>query len=451
MKISAIRLIALREFRDLLRDRRTLLLVLVVPVILYPIFVLVGILFALSILDQKIVVGIAGYQSLPLKKEHIESVLFGSLYQTYCEMKLDDPPLLDGQSFHRRYLGPNNMEVNAIEIRFVKQGAADLLASRAVDVLIEISDDFIATYEQGQRPVVRITGREGDETSKIAVKKISAILDRWKNHLKEVRLARSGLPFDYDDALEIVNPQEAKPITERTADELRDLLIKFFPFLLVMWTMAGGLHPAIDLTAGEKERGTMETLLISPAERSEIVSGKFIAVALFSLGTAWWNVLWMGCGGILLSFFLPVAVLSWSGLIWGVIFAMPLAALFSAIAIGLGVCARSTKEGQYYLLPLFMLVLPLALWAMTPGLKLSFSLSLIPITGLSLLLQNLITPSGAHVPWACWFGVLSSLFLCVLVSLAWASSRFHREDILFREGQTLSLVVWLRRLLRPPQ
>ena len=74
--------------------------------------------------------------------------------------------------------------------------------------------------------------------------------------------------------------------------------------MLVMWSLAGALHPAIDLCAGEKERGTMETLLISPASRLEIVAGKFLAVWTLSTATVWWNLLWMGGGSLAGGYFL---------------------------------------------------------------------------------------------------------------------------------------------------
>src|SRR6185295_775943 len=71
-------------------------------------------------------------------------------------------------------------------------------------------------------------------------------------------------------------------------------LVRIFPFMLVMWSLAGALYPAIDVCAGEKERGTMETLLISPAGRGEIVWGKFLTIWMFSAGTAFLNILSMG-------------------------------------------------------------------------------------------------------------------------------------------------------------
>src|SRR5260370_2519733 len=72
------------------------------------------------------------------------------------------------------------------------------------------------------------------------------------------------------------------------------MLAKVLPVILILWSLAGALYPAVDVCAGEKERGTMETLLISPAVREEIVWGKFRAIWVFSPATALLNLLSMG-------------------------------------------------------------------------------------------------------------------------------------------------------------
>src|SRR5206468_5173560 len=79
------------------------------------------------------------------------------------------------------------------------------------------------------------------------------------------------------------------------------LWARLFPFLLVMMSLTGAFYPAVDLCAGEKERGTMETLLISPASRAEIVVGKFLTVVLASMATALLNLASMGLTGIQLA------------------------------------------------------------------------------------------------------------------------------------------------------
>lgn len=430
-----------------MRDKRTLFIVLGLPIILYPVFVLVGILFALSMMEQKVRIGVSGAQHLPQPEAHAEAFLGGGLLQVHSERPPVFPPLIVNGQIDERYLH-TELDLGAVELKLLDSDDKGPLDSRQVDAMLIVEPGFADKITQNERPKVTILGRDGDETSKLAVKRLGGIINRYQQKLKEVRFARKKLAIDYDQSIEVVDPQEAKGVQFKTADELRDVLVKFVPFLLVMWTMAGSLHPAIDLTAGEKERGTMETLLISPAERSEIVAGKFIAVWIFSLATAIWNLLWMGGGAVLLGVFLPVPVVSLIGLTWGILFAIPLAALFSAVAIGLGVFARSTKEGQYYLMPLFLVTLPLTLLSMTPGLKMSLALSFVPITGLSMLLQRLMSVAGEPVPVEYWCGVVFSLCACVLLSLWWASRQFRSEGVLFREAEQVGFFGKLRLRFR---
>jgi sodium transport system permease protein len=446
MRRSIIRLIARRELRDLLRDRRTLFIVVVLPALLYPVFGLVGVLFAMTMIDQKVVVGVAGIENQPHVPLHAAAFLAGGLLQVECERRFDYPPLIVGDRVVPEYIH-SQTELDNVAIVPVPADDDSALREHRIDVLIIIPPGFAEQIDKGERPKLSILGRDGDENSKLAVRRMGGIVNRWQKKLKDVRFARRGLPPDFDEPINVYDPQEAKEVIHKTADELRDMLVKFFPFLLVMWTMAGALHPAIDLTAGEKERGTMETLLISPAERSEIVSGKFLAVWLFSYVSALCNLFWMGGAALALSLLLPNPIISLGGLAWASLFAVPLAALFSAVAIGLGVFARSSKEGQYYLVPLFLTVMPLCLWSMTPGLKFTLGISFVPITGLTLMLQRFMAVSAEPVPISCCIGVFISLVLCVTLSLWWAASQFHRESVLFREAERLSLKGWLRTLI----
>src|SRR5213079_491099 len=100
-----------------------------------------------------------------------------------------------------------------------------------------------------------------------------------------VRLARKGLDAQFDDPFDIEEPPAPQP-----TESILDMVVRLFPFMLVMWSLAGALYPAVDLCAGEKERGTMETLLITPAGREEIVLGKFLTIWVFSAATALLNL-----------------------------------------------------------------------------------------------------------------------------------------------------------------
>jgi sodium transport system permease protein len=287
--------------------------------------------------------------------------------------------------------------------------------------------------------MMRVLGRDGEENSKLAVQRVTGVLHRWADDVKAVRFARHGLPPDFDHPIDIRDPQSEKTSEKKVADELRDMLVKVIPFLLVMWMLTGSVYPAIDMTAGEKERGTMETLLISPAERTEIVAGKFVATACFGFCTALWNVLLMvvavGVAPLLAPNLFGHGLLSLSGLAACILAAIPLALLFAALALSLGIFARSTKEGNYYMVPLFFLVLPLAYWSMTPGIELDRFTSWVPLANALLLQQRLMSVRPDPFPWQYVPAVFISLTACITLALWAAVHQFHRESVLFREAQ----------------
>ena len=234
-----------------------------------------------------------------------------------------------------------------------------------------------------------------------------------------------------------------------------------FPFLLVIMALTGAFYPAIDLCAGEKERGTMETLLLSPASRTEIVVGKFLTVMVASITTALLNLISMGLTGVQIAAQLAntgptrsgarmAAVLAPphpSSYFWMMILLIPLAAFFSALCIALATLARSMKEGQYYMTPLYLVSLPLILVTLSPEIKLDRFFCLVPITGPSLLLKTLIL--GEYGKARLFFiPVLIQTLIYAALALRWAVDLFQREDVIFRESEVFSLRLWARQLIR---
>src|SRR3954469_8364838 len=104
MRRSVVRLIARREVRDLLRDRRTLMIVLGLPALLYPAFVVVGLAFAASLMDQKTVIGVVGMEHLPAAKSHPEALLAGGALAVEADRKWDDPALFVDGEFNPKLL-----------------------------------------------------------------------------------------------------------------------------------------------------------------------------------------------------------------------------------------------------------------------------------------------------------------------------------------------------------
>jgi sodium transport system permease protein len=471
MRWSIIRLIWLRELRDQLRDRRTLFMIAGLPVLLYPLLGLAVLRFAQTFAGRPSVVGIVcgpgGAEDFPARRlrdadRHpvpglawlaavpagpagpLERLAGAAALAEAGHTVLDYPLLVHGGE-----LAPEYQEVAAqlrLQIEPLSADAAMArLDDKKVDVLLLAPADFLTRLARGEGPALEIKTRK-DDRSRQAAARLPVLLELWKHDLVNVRLARQGLPGGFDQVFRLREPQIGAAAAGRW---MSDLMLRTFPFFLVMWSLAGALYPAVDLCAGEKERGTMETLLISPAGREEIVLGKFLTIWVFSAGTALLNVLSMGISTWVLGPSLPSGSISPAALAWCVVLLVPLSALFSAICLAVGAYARSTKEGQYYLMPLFLVTMPLIFLTLAPGVELNPFYSMVPVTGVGLLMQRLMTaPSLGQVTWFYFAPVLAPVVLYSWLALRWAIEQFQREEVLFREAERLDLGLWLRRLFR---
>jgi sodium transport system permease protein len=493
MRWSIIRLIWHRELRDQLRDRRTIFMIAVLPILLYPVAGFGVMQLALGFLNQSSVVGIAGTDNLlpwapapaPPAPGSVAAWLaftppppstpLGSIAHLGSAAGLalgqpsrDYPPLIqmsDGQpAFNSRYVESNSslplrqsLRLRRVDIPLSSaQSPAEvldhidpsLLEQRKIDVLLVVPEGFQKRLSEGGKATLYVITREKDETSRLVNMRVTGVINRWRRDLKEVRLARQGLPIDFDEVVTIQDPQRAKPAAKQEEEGLFSVLVRIFPFILVMWSLAGALYPAVDLCAGEKERGTMETLLISPAGREEIVLGKFLTIWVFSAATALLNLLsmagttWQFGGAMPGAGFRPMA------LFWGVVLLLPLSAFFSALCLAVGAYARSSKEGQYYLVPLFLVTMPLIFLTLAPGVELNAFWSMVPVTGVALLLQKLMAQSHQGGLWLYFVPVLAPMMVYGWLALRWAIGQFQREEVLFREAERLDIGLWLQRLLR---
>jgi sodium transport system permease protein len=487
MRWSIIRLIWARELRDQLRDRRTVFMVVVLPLLLYPILGFGLLQFALGFGRPQSTVGVVGAENLPpppdpptpaqaaswLAAAPVNpgsgiDLVTGAAARAYLENSgrgKDYPPLLTDDEGTLRFLADyfdSLQEADTLALRLLDAPdapAADWpraidrapLAGKQVDLILAVPPDFRARLDAGERPTLYLLSRPGDDRSRLVNRRVHAALGQWRTRLKEVRLFRSGLPADFDSVFAIDNPERAKPSGARIAEGMYEMLVRVFPFMLVMWSLAGALYPAVDLCAGEKERGTMETLLITPASREEIVWGKFLTIWVFSAATTLLNLASMGVSTwqFAASGILPGDALRPAPLLWCVLLLVPTSAFFSALCLAVGAYARSSKEGQYYLMPLFLMSMPLIFLTLAPGVELNALYSMVPITGVALLLQRLMTASSAEqVPWLYFVPVMAPIFFYSWLALRWAIEQFKREEVLFREAERLDLGLWLRRLFR---
>jgi sodium transport system permease protein len=473
MRWPIIRLIWLRDLKDQLRDRRTVFMIAVLPILLYPLAGLGMLVIAPAFHARPAVVGVEGASAvLPWAPGGVEggaghvaswwaaapaapgvAPLCAALALQAGAPPL--PPLLvdgdDGPVVPPRYVQPPGLRV------VVLPGAPPVtsdevrtwpLESRQVDVLLAFPPSFQASLAAGLSPPVFLLARD-DDASQQARARLQTALIAWKQELRAASIARLGLPRGVAEGFHVLDPALDRPAAALSRQALFSTLVRVFPFILVMWALAGALYPAVDLCAGEKERGTMETLLISPASREEIVYGKFLTIWVFSASTALLNLFSMAATSFgFASAAAPLPSFRPAALFWAVVLLMPLSAFFSALCLAVGAYARSSKEGQYYLMPLFLGTMPLIGLTLAPGVELNPFYCMVPVTGVALLLQRLVAASADATAWAYLLPVLAPMLVYSWLALRWAVAQFHSEEVLFREAEQLDLRAWASRLLR---
>jgi len=430
-----------REVRDQVRDRRTLFMVFVLPLLLYPILGIGILQLSATLGERPRTVILLGAENLPgsppllnAARDRFEPILFP---------RAKDADLL-------------RVEIAPPGSRWTRPGAAEQgVRDRLADAVVSIPADVRAQVEAVGTAKFPIFYDSTAEPSQLTSLRVREVLERWADAIVEGRLARDKKPAGYTEPVKVA-AQDVAPEGKVGVN----IWARIFPFLLVIMALTGAFYPAVDLCAGEKERGTMETLLISPATRTEIVLGKFFTVMLASVTTALLNLISMGLTGVQIAAKLTeagpraggrmatiVAPPQPSSYFWMLLLLIPLAGFFSALCVALAVLARSMKEGQYYMTPLYLVSLPLILVTLMPEISLSLFYAMIPITGPSLLLKALILGEYATAR-AYFLPVILPTLVYGWIALRWAVDLFRREDVIFREAEVFDLRLWLLHLVR---
>lgn len=529
-------LILHREVRDQLRDRRTLFMVLVLPVLLYPSLGIGMLQMAMYFTEQPRQVVILNAEELP-EPQLVEGARFPARWfrsaETAAKLKvLTDAPIDEDSTSQiatdkrdqlledarkiqalverRNELAvqlapwraeladelpgvqsaairtaiqngetpdkPGNFSELEEEFQELKKSLGEQFALSKLQVLmivpegfrenVQAVNDLLSSREVNHEelqaiPLLRpvLVRNRADEKSDVAYRRVREALDKWERQLLKDRLEIARLPETVPDPVSLLS------IDVANNDEIAaSVWGKIFPALLVIMALTGAFYPAIDVAAGEKERGTMETLLICPATRSEIVVGKFLTVLLFSMATTILNLISMGfTGQYIVSATSSAASPVGMGqvplptplaLFWLGVLLVPLAAFFSALCLSLATFARSNKEGQYYLTPLFMVTMGMTMFSMSPSIELTASggaslfYCAMPIVGPALLLKALLMNPGNTEVLVFALPVLMSSVGYSLIALWWAVEQFKSEEVLFREAERFDLGLWLKQLLR---
>jgi sodium transport system permease protein len=401
MNPGAVAIVYRKEFTEWVRDRRTLISTVLVPLFLFPLM-MVG-FSALAV----VMVGKA-------EKETPKIMVLGGE---------DSPQLL-----------ASIRKLDTLEIVPYAGNWKDQISNKDIRAAVEFPKNFEKSLVTSNSETVKIYFYDGEMKSSFGANRIEKFLKDYRDTVIKNRLAAKNLPASVLAPFTIKQENVAPP--EKVSGATFG---SFIGYTVIILCMTGAMYPAIDLTAGEKERGTMETILSSPISRLDLVCGKFLLVFSASLATAVLSVISMGgsfailghtslmnssSGGQTLA--LNLGLLS---VVAVFLMALPLAFLFSAVLMTIALFAKSYKEAQSYLTPMtFLIVIP-AVASVMPGVELTPKLALIPILNTSLVCKEIIT--GTY-HWNSIALIFVSTCVYAGVALFLAFKTFQRESVLFR-------------------
>ena len=450
MNWSHVKLIFHREVRDQLRDRRTMFTICILPLLLYPLMGMVMMQVAQFHREQHVSIGIFGNENWPsdspliLESSHPSQIRWKTL-------TVDDAIGATLAQFQSVQAQNNSAVKNKSTESYIVNGKAaeKLLRQVHCDAVVWVPPGYHNSISDN--PLVILSNQRW-ERSQLAIRLLVEKLEGW--HLSWIRtqLAWTELGTALVDPLAIRQLDVSPPEVKRSL-----VWTKILPFVMLIWALTGAFYPAIDLCAGEKERGTLETLLCSPARRKEIVWGKLLTIMCFSVGTALLNLASMHMTtSIVMTQFSQLGAtdmvaslgpLPLHSMGWLILLVIPISAMFSALALAVASLARSTKEGQYYLMPLLLVGMPLVMLPMIPGATLSPGTSVIPVTGAVLLSRALIDGEYGlallHLP-----TVIAVTLVCCFLSKRWAIRQFESESVMFRDSERSSVAQWIRNVWR---
>jgi ABC-2 type transport system permease protein/sodium transport system permease protein len=434
----------LKELREILRDRRTIITLVVMPLLIYPLLAVVFQRFLVTSLsvsdDVKYVIGVdspIGVQMLNDQLKLGEAALADRQREEMGNAAAQDgsepearnvrgqPKPLANEKEPQPSVALVDIPIDNLQ-RFVEESALHLAAVHRV----ELVDDA----EKGlQTPLVwELIYRTGSPTSEAALQYVESRLQAGNEAGLNAELKRLGVAAELPAAI------ERRSISYSGAPVFS--LAALIPLILVLMTVTGAVYPAIDLTAGERERGTLETLIAAPVPRLGLLFAKYVAVLTVALLTAVVNLVSMTItahsSGLAASLFGGGMSL---GVVVKVLLLLALfAAFFSAILLALTSYARSFKEAQAYIIPLMLLCLVPGVLCLLPSLEFTGWMAVTPLVSIVMLARDLLE-GGVHPSLA--IAAVGSTIFYIAAAIGVAAQIFGTDAILYGSPTTWSDLV----------
>lgn len=407
MNWQHIRTVWQKELLDTIRDRRTLIVMIIVPLLIMPIFVLGPSYLIRSQEESK-------------REESQKIVVINANEASELSAVMRESKVL-------RIVEHSDPEV--------------ALREGEIAAILVISADFTQKLTAEEQASLLIKYDPTRVDSRIARDKLNVILEAYRQQIVSLRLQQRGVPSD------VLEPFALTTENVATQERLGGFFLSFIlPLFLVMWAAMGGSQTAIDTTAGEKERGTLEALLVTPPKRSSLVLGKFLAIWTVAIVAMTLSILGfvlsLQLGAKFLSVgepsgrgpvaflqnlslsFKPVVVISLLAV------AAMLAAMMSALSFALFAWTRSFKEAQSHMSWIIMIIMLPPIAVQFAEIKPALPSLTIPIFNATVVFKELLLGelNASHLTIT-----LISSALYALLALGLAVRVFKNEKVLFRQ------------------
>ena len=396
MNWNNIRLVYFKEILGAIRDRRTLISMIIIPLVFYPL------------------------------------LFFGIGYFTMTgQQKTESLPSII--AVHGEENAPGLIEIlkeeEKIQLTGMPVNNQEGLESGEIYLLIEIPDDFNVNKNLNGNQSIIIQYDSTSQYSQTARRRIINVLEKYRQQIVQMRLEEVDLSIDY--ILPFNEEWMDVSSAERKTGSVLGMLL---PYIIVILIFVGAMHSAVDITAGEKERGTLATLLVSQLSRLEIVLGKYLTVITLSFTS-----MLLGLIGLSIAFLTPAYAFGelslikinlslYSFFLFFLVLA-PLVGLASSILLLVGIFARNNKEASTYVTPIYMGAIFLGMISLSQGTELSEVMFFIPILNNSVAFKELLM---GIIDWGHILSTLFSNIVIALIALLFAARLFSRENVLFR-------------------
>ena len=391
-----------KEIKELLRDRKTLFFMIALPLLIFPI------IFG--------VVGVVSKQAMDKAENKVLNyALVGGEYAPQIVLDLQQP-----EKFNLVELDKN-------------ADYAEIIRNDEVDFVLEIPENYSSDVLTNGQANLKL--HFNDAGLNLVYRRVNEIVKSQSELFQQDAFASLGLTEVQQSAL--IEPVVLEKVN--TADNRENWGEKIggmLPYLLFIICLTGAMAPATDIGAGEKERGTLETLLISPIDRNKIVMGKFLTIAFAGTMPALVTVASMVIWGLVLSqgmaikfvadFMAQIAMIDFL-----LIFLMlvPVVAIFASVLLSISIYAKSFKEAQSYMGPMTILVIIPIIISLLPGVELKGTWAWVPLTNVSLAMKELVKGTMDYYQ---LFAIFGSTVVIAGALFAFCVYWFNQEKVLFR-------------------